>query len=73
MAERRPPLPVPKGSPPSPEHMWRQLIRLWEYVSAGHDGMPAPHVHLDDNGTVADPSTASGTRSKAQIFLHMGA
>ncbi len=71
--ERRPPGPTPRGSTPPPDHVWLMLIRLWDHVHAGHDGLPAPHVHLDGNGTVADPEAGGGGSDRMTAYFHMGA
>lgn len=73
MAERRQPLPVPDGPPPPIEHFWRLFIEAMKYVNAGHDGLPAPHVHTDSEGTVADPTAGGGGSDRMTVFFHMGA
>jgi len=72
MAERRPPLPVPQGPPPPLEHFWRLFIDACKYVNAGHDGLPAPHVHTDSDGTVADPADGGGS-DRMFTYFSMGA
>lgn len=71
MTERRAPPPVPRGATPPQEHVWTHLLRLWQYVMEGYEGLPAPHSHVGGE-VVASAGSDSGS-SKADIFMLMGA
>lgn len=40
---RRYPPAVPRGATPPPMVIWKELLKLWAYVTAEHDGLPAGH------------------------------